>query len=327
MLPSLRVLFFAPRCYKVAGSCLLGLLALAPLSAQAEPLSVTFVGDVMLDGGPGHVITSGGDPFEPTANLLAADLTIGNLECAIVEDGERQDKPFTFRASQSALPVLAKYFSAVSLANNHSGDWGKVGFVSELSLLRQAHVPWFGGGRNAKEARTPLRLTARGRRVALLGYNDFPPHSFAAGPNYAGTAWLVEKDVVRDLQRLRTEHSADIVLLYLHWGEEFDERPSAEQQRLARVFIDAGASAVLGSHPHVTQTVEWYQGHPIVYSLGNFLFDYYPNDPPEWRGWVARLLFPDSGDISLTLTTVALDAAGVPHPVPQSEVTLLPPKP
>jgi poly-gamma-glutamate synthesis protein (capsule biosynthesis protein) len=294
------------------------LLWTAPLCFAAEPLAplrIVFAGDIMLDGGPGHIVTNGGDPFAAVAPLLRdADLTVGNLECAVTRDGHAVDKPYTFKGPKSALPLLKKYFSAVSLANNHSGDWGKRGFADELTLLQEAGLPWFGGGANEREAHRPLVLTANGRRVAFLGYNDFPPRSFAAKRNAPGTAWLVEKDVLRDIQTAK--HQADTVLLFLHWGEELEEAPLPEQQALARRLIDAGADAIIGAHPHVTQTIDWCKNRPIVYSLGNFLFDYFPGDPPVWKGWIVRLTFGADAAPKLEQFTVELDPAGVPHPVP-----------
>jgi poly-gamma-glutamate synthesis protein (capsule biosynthesis protein) len=157
-------------------------------------------------------------------------------------------------------------------------------------------------------------VDAPARRVALLAYNDFPPREFAAGRTTPGIAWLVEKDVVRDIKAARAR--ADIVLLYLHWGEELKSAAEPEQKALAQRLIDAGADGVIGGHPHVTQEVEWYRDRPIVYSLGNFVFDYFPYDPPVWRGWMARLTFHKAGRPGLDLIPVELDKAGIPHLVP-----------
>jgi poly-gamma-glutamate synthesis protein (capsule biosynthesis protein) len=246
-----------------------------------------------------------------SAALSDADLTVGNLECAIVKKGLAADKPYTFRGPESALPLLKKHFSAVSLANNHSADWGKKGFSTELELLRDTRLPYFGGGANAAEAHKPLVLSANGKRIAFLGYNDFPPRSFAAGESTPGTAWLVEKDVVRDIELARAK--ADLVLLFLHWGRELKPEPTLEQQALAYKFIEAGADAIIGGHPHLTQTVEWHKDRPIVYSLGNFVFDYYPNDPPVWKGWIVKLIFGKTERPALDIIPVELDAAGIPH--------------
>jgi poly-gamma-glutamate synthesis protein (capsule biosynthesis protein) len=278
-------------------------------------VSLIFVGDIMLDGGPGHVVVNGGDPFAAVAPVMTdADLTIGNLECAIVKEGHAEDKPYTFRGPTRSLPILKKYFSAVSLANNHAGDWGKKGFATELELLHETGLPFFGGGANRKATHEPLVLTVRGKRVALLGYNDFPPQRFAAGPNTPGTAWLVPDEVVRDIKRARAK--ADLVLLFLHWGEDLDEAERPEQRDVAHRFIDAGADAVIGGHSHLTQSIEWYKDHPIVYSLGNFVFDYFPYDPPVWKGWILKLTFGATGRPQLKTTDVELDPAGIPHLLP-----------
>jgi len=286
-----------------------------PARADEPPVRIVFVGDIMLDGGPGHIVTNGGDPFAAVAPAFAgADLVIGNLECAIVKQGHAEDKPYTFRGPETALPLLKQYFSAVSLANNHSGDWGKAGFLTELELLHETKLPYFGGGKNARQARSPLVLDVRGRRVALLGYNDFPPRRFAAGPASPGTAWLIEKDVVGDIKAAKKQ--ADLVLLFLHWGDDLEPKVMPEQQALARKLVEAGADAVIGGHAHLTQTVEWHQDRPIVYSLGNFVFDYFPYDPPLWTGWIARLSFAKAARPQLDITTVELDPAGIPHLVP-----------
>ena len=291
-----------------------GVLATATnVTADEEPVRILFVGDIMLDGGPGHIVTNGGDPFAGVAAALAdADLSIGNLECAIVRQGHAVDKPYAFRGPSAALPLLKRHFAAVSLANNHSGDWGKAGVLTELELLRETKLPYFGGGANLREARAPLVLTARRRRVALLGYNDFPPRAFAAGRSTPGTAWLVEKDVIADLKAARAR--ADLVLLFLHWGEELEPKPTAGQQTMARHFIEAGADAVIGSHSHLPQTVEWHQDRPIVYSLGNFVFDYFPYDPPVWKGWMVKLTFAQTAARpGLEIIPVELDPAGIPR--------------
>jgi poly-gamma-glutamate synthesis protein (capsule biosynthesis protein) len=291
------------------------LLCLGNKNSQAneQSLRILFVGDIMLDGGPGHIITNDGDPFASVASTLSdSDITIGNLECAITKKGKAVEKPYTFKGPALALQVLRKHFSAVSLANNHSGDWGKLGFSGELDLLRDARLPWFGGGSNIREARRPLILTRNGQRIALLGYNEFPPQSFAATNTEPGVAWLIENDVVEDIRKAR-QQPADRIILFLHWGIEYESNPTKKQQALARRLIDAGADAVIGSHPHVTQTIDWYKNRPIVYSLANFVFDYYPNDPPLFTGWIVRLTFGKEQRPTLEKLTVELDPAGVPH--------------
>jgi poly-gamma-glutamate capsule biosynthesis protein CapA/YwtB (metallophosphatase superfamily) len=310
----------------IVWASVIALFSLVSHSAEAEDgrtneerLRIVFAGDVMLDGGPGHVVGNGGDPFADVATILqGADLSVCNLECVISEKGEPLVKSYTFLGKPESIPLLKKYFSAVSVANNHSGDYGKEAFADELDLLEKAKLPYFGGGKNIREARRPLILASRGRKVALLGYCDFPPRSFAAAEKTPGTAWLIEADVLADIRAAKSVEHADLVIPVLHWGDELEPAPEEEQKVLARKMIDAGADAVIGSHPHVTQTIDYYRGRPIVYSLGNFVFDYFPTDPPKWYGWIEELSFSNSG-VDLTTHTVELDPAGVPHLSPRTE--------
>jgi hypothetical protein len=302
------------------------LSVMVPRPAQAadrqEGVSIVFAGDVMLDGGPGHEIAHGNDPFAEFASiLLEADIAVCNLECVLAPGGEQVLKPYTFRGPQESIPLLKKYFSAINVANNHSCDFGKEAFLTQLKLFAKADLPYFGGGENRDEANRPLILNRKNTRIALLGFNRFPPKSFAAGETEPGIAWLNEDDVIKAILYARDQQHADIVIPYLHWGRETEYHPTSEQKALARRLIDAGADAVIGGHPHVTQTVDIYKGRPIVYSLGNMVFDYYPKDPKVWTGWIVKLTFNRSSPVELETYVLETDKAGIPHllPSPQAE--------
>lgn len=142
------------------GAALACLLALPAAAAEREA-SLVFVGDIMVAERPGELIARGVDPFQPFAPLLAShDLRIGNLECVVATGGTALAKPYTFRADPGVLPVLKRHFDAMSLANNHSGDFGKAAFAEQLDLMRGAGLAGFGGGRNATEAHAPLSSSA-----------------------------------------------------------------------------------------------------------------------------------------------------------------------
>jgi poly-gamma-glutamate capsule biosynthesis protein CapA/YwtB (metallophosphatase superfamily) len=280
-------------------------------------LGIVFAGDVMLDGGPGHAVVYGEDPFLEFASIFRnADVAVCNLECAVAPGGEQVLKPYTFRGPPESIPLLKKYFSAICVANNHSCDFGKDVFVDQLGLMKRAELPYFGGGRNVREARQPLVLKRKGLSIALLGFNRFPPKSFAAGADEPGIAWLDEADVVTAIKSARQEYHADIVIPYLHWGKESEPGPTVEQKGLARRLIDAGADAIIGVHPHVIQTVDIYKGRPIVYSLGNMVFDYYPGDPKVWTGWIVVLTFNKQEavlQVDMETYVLQIDRTGIPH--------------
>jgi len=174
-------------------------------SALAEPVRLVFVGDIMLDDGPGRVIASGRDPLaEFSAILGKADFTLGNLECPIATGGKALDsKIYTFRAHPRVLPLLKGRFDALALSNNHSGDYGQAAFLETLDHLKNLGIVSFGGGRNLKEAHAPLWIEKRGLRIAVLGYNEFKPRSFEAGPYWPGIAWSEDSQVLADIHAAR----------------------------------------------------------------------------------------------------------------------------
>jgi len=277
-------------------------------------VSVVFVGDVMLDNGPGNVVTAGRDPFAACAEmLLDADFTVGNLECVLGKGGKQVLKPYTFRGAAESPRYLKPYFSVLGVANNHAMDFGPEGLVECLAVLDRAGIPHVGGGATLAAARKPFLLEKDGFTVAILAGNDFQREKWAAGADAPGVNPMREADLLADIAAARK--TADAVVPFVHWGPELVAQPYDHHRVFARKMIDAGAAAVIGGHPHVTQTVDTHRGAPIVYSLGNFVFDYYPVDPPEWTGWVAKLTFAKDKPVDLETRAVVLDAAGIPKPV------------
>ena len=293
------------------------LFAGSQAAAQKTPASTAVLmvaGDIMLADRPGQTIAHGADPFQPFADILqTADATIGNLECVVSTQGTPMEgKPWTFQPHPRVLPVLKKHFGIVSLANNHTGDFGHAAFVEQLGLLDQHHIAHVGGGRNCVEARTPYVLEVKGIRIAFLAYNDFFPREFEAGPSWPGVAWCVDEQVLADIAAARTVHQADLVIPFMHWGDE--QVPATDRQKqLARRMIDAGADVVIGGHPHVTQGAEYYKGRLIVYSLGNFIFDGFEEGPSR-VGWVLRMRLDRKGLLDWDTVVAHVDDDGTPHP-------------
>ncbi|NMO23484.1 CapA family protein, partial [Pyxidicoccus fallax] len=228
----------------------------------------------------------------------AADLFVVNLECPFTEGGEKLPKNFNFRARPELVgSLVAGGVDVVSLANNHLMDYGAQGLVDTLVTLEAARIPYFGAGRNLAEARRPAILTVGGVRVALLGYfflgerNIEPPQVYATETTPGVAGHFSDVEVMERMLRedvIAAKQQADVVLPFFHWGREGTYTPEPYQVRLAHAAIDAGASGVLGSHPHVLQSMELYQGAPVVYSLGNFVFggNWNPRDKRSalWKG-------------------------------------------
>ncbi|MGQ5522378.1 CapA family protein [Chitinimonas sp. PSY-7] len=288
---------------------------LTALATQANTVRLLIAGDIMLDDGPGKTIAAGGDPLAPfDAFLRDADYRIANLECPIATVGKGlENKIFTFRAHPRVVEKLKGRFDALALANNHSGDYGRDAFQETIQHIRAGGIAHFGGGRNLAEAHKPLWVERKGLRIALLSYNEFKPRSFEAGANQPGIAWSEDSHVVQDIEAARAA-GADIVIPFMHWGWEHETEPNSRQQQLAQLMIDAGADAVVGGHPHVTQGATLYRGKPIIWSLGNFVFDGFTEGPGR-IGWLLRLELDKQGVQRWDTITAHMDDAGTPRPL------------
>jgi poly-gamma-glutamate synthesis protein (capsule biosynthesis protein) len=219
---------------------------------------------------------------------------------------------YTFKAHPRVIPVLKKHFDAVTLANNHSGDFGPDAFAEMLSLLKDAGLPQAGGGMNLKDAHTPLVFTRNGLRIAVLSYNEFHPRSFEAGFDIPGVAWSEDQQVMEDIQTARRIHRADLVIPVMHWGWENERTANPRQRQLAKLMIDAGADAVIGGHPHVTQDVSVYKGKPIVYSVGNFVMKETDN-AFQRQAWVLKMYLDKRGITRFETLPLKIDMQGIPN--------------
>ena len=287
-------------------------LGLSISAYAAKEVSLVFAGDTVLDDTAGKIIEQGGDPFSDFADYFAgADIRITNLECVVSTRGQANDKMYTFQAHPRVIPVLQKHFDAVTLANNHSGDFGPDAFAQMLSLLKEAGLAQVGGGMNLKDAHTPLVFTRNGLRIAVLSYNEFHPRSFEAGFDIPGVAWSEDQQVMEDIQTARRIHRADLVIPIMHWGWENERTANPRQRQLAKLMIDAGADAVIGGHPHVTQDVSVYKGKPIVYSVGNFVMKETDN-AFQRKGWVLKMYLDKRGVTRFETLPVKIDMEGIP---------------
>jgi len=278
----------------------------------AQQVSLVFAGDTTLDDDAGALIARGGDPLAAFAPLFAqADIRIANLECVVATTGEAGSKNYTFRAHPQVLPVLRRHLDGVTLANNHSGDYGRTAFAQMLGLLQAAGLSQAGGGMNLRQAHTPWIVERQGLRIAILSYNEFMPRSFEADHDAPGIAWSEDEQVVDDIQTARRVHKADLVIPFMHWGWENELTANARQRALARKMIEAGADAVIGGHPHVTQDIEHHQGKPIVYSVGNFVMKETDNERQR-QAWVLRMVFDRQGAQAFETHAVRIGMDGIP---------------
>lgn len=245
------------------------------LPAKADEIVITAVGDIMLAGKWAPLLRQKGYdyPFDGVRKELAAsDINLANLESPIAVAGEEYiGKKFHFRAE----PLLAKSlrsagFNLVTVANNHSMDFGGEALAETFRHLSDNGIAWTGAGKNLVDARKIALYTIKGKRIAFLGYSLTQPTEFFAGKKRPGTAPGYEKLVTDDIKNARSQ--ADYVVVSFNWGKEAVSTVQEYQRRAAHRAIEAGADVIIGHHPHILQGVERYNNGIIFYSLGNFTF-------------------------------------------------------
>lgn len=214
-------------------------------------------------------------PFRGSLELLqSADITAGNLETAITDRGTpMEDKQYIYRGPREALvPIKEAGFDFLSLANNHTLDYGWEGLSDTMDALDDARIVHAGAGIDDKQAYTPAYLDANGVTVAFVSVTRVVPVTeWKADKNNPGLAEAYS--TTRATAAITEARSnADVVVVMVHWGEEKVDLPNAVQKSLAYAFVDAGADLVIGHHPHVLQGFELYKDKWIAYSLGNFVF-------------------------------------------------------
>ena len=306
--------------------------------AGGPAVDLRAVGDVML----GRVIATLGRrrgfdyPFSEARQLLGdaggATLAVGNLESPLTDrPGPLRPGPYRLPAPTAfAAPLRAAGFQALTLANNHALDAGPAGLSDAAAALRAAGIETLGVGKDAQAARAPTIVTVGGLRVALLGLNDVgdpedrpdegqgDPASRAAW----GRAWLNE-DALQNIRRARDR--ADLVVVLVHWGREYQAHPTDRQREWARRLVGAGADLVVGAHPHVVQPAELVTADGragfVAYSLGNFIFDQSDNASTS-TGAALRVLLDRAGVAQVAAAPVAI-ASGQARPLPLDDARAL----
>jgi poly-gamma-glutamate capsule biosynthesis protein CapA/YwtB (metallophosphatase superfamily) len=249
-----------------------------PVSASSQPVTLAFAGDIRFAGELARRLAQ--DPHSalaPIADVLGrADLTVVNLETAITERGVRADKQFAFRAPATALDaLLGAGVDVATMANNHALDYGPESLADALAAGAARNFPLVGIGRTEDEAYRPFVADVHGQRVAVLGATqvlDRPlVETWTATGARGGVASAKNVDrLVAEVEATRA--SADVVVVFLHWGVELDTCPTSSQQALTRRLVAAGADVVVGGHSHRLQGAGRLDEALVAYGLGTFAF-------------------------------------------------------
>lgn len=248
--------------------------------AAKAAVRLLFAGDVYLSdhvleaydaaGGIDGVLSQGYQ-----AEIRAADYFVTNEEFPFSTRGTpAPDKQFTFRVHPEKVKLMQEMgIDLVTLANNHALDYGRDAMLDTIDTLDHAGIRHVGAGKNLAEARKPAIVELNGRTFAFIGATRvYPEADWAAGTDSAGMFSAYDGGTALAEEVKAAKQQADYVIAYVHWGIEREEMPNEVQKSIAHRLVDAGADLVVGAHPHVLQGLEYYQGVPIAYSLGNFVF-------------------------------------------------------
>ncbi|MCG8401632.1 MAG: CapA family protein [Firmicutes bacterium] len=295
--------------------------AFVGINDKDRGISINLVGDIMLASRVGTAVEKHGPqyPWSAISDILsAADVTIGNLECAVGSGHYRPDpdKQFAFLANPEALKGARDAgVNVLTLANNHVLDFGPEALLDTIFHLENNGIKYTGAGANIDGALTPVIMERNGVTVGVLAFSYVIPRGWwVAGHNRPGTTsghdYEQVYESVRDLSQ-----KTNITVVSLHWGRELADRPSKQQQKLARRLVDLGADIILGHHPHVLQGLEQYKNSLIIYSAGNFIFTL----SGDVRGRQSMILQVDAAPGGLTGVRIHPAWLEFGHTIPANE--------
>lgn len=243
-----------------------------------ETIRLCFAGDILLSD---HVLNAY-DSGKGIGGILDqklldtgrnADLFMANEEFPFGTTGTpAKDKQFTFRMDPRRCGIFKELgLDIVTLANNHALDYGRDALQETFAALDQNGIRYVGAGKNLERAKEPQFFTVKGKKIGFLAASRVIPDGSWGASDQSGMFLTYDPaQLVRQITETRKQ--CDFLVVYVHWGLERHTEPESYQVQLAQQYIDAGASLVVGSHPHVLQKIDFYKGTPIAYSLGNYLF-------------------------------------------------------
>ena len=296
---------------------------LAGKKENSPAITLTAVGDIMLSRMVAQRIKTYHDykyPFLKTAGLTRdADIAFGNLECPITQGRTIGSTEMIFRADPESIKGL-KYagFDVLSLANNHSFNFGVQGLKDTFQYLDESGIVYSGAGRDKREAYTPKIVEVKGIKIAFLAYaaDAFSPLYSQAKDSRAGIAFMKIPEMKKAVAAAKSK--ADLIIVSMHSGTEYASQPNGKQVAFARAAIDAGADLIIGHHPHTVQKMEKYKGKYIFYSLGNFVFDQMWSRETK-EGLAVKLTLSKDGVREIELIPVLIENYSQPRIMSEAE--------
>ena len=282
--------------------------ALSFVQAQ-ESLSIIFSGDVMLDRGVRKRIERQGieSVFKGVDSLFkSSDFCVVNLECPFTDSLSPARKKYTFRAEPKWLSALKNAgISHCELANNHSYDQGVSGLIGTAKNLGIAGLKPIGYGETYAKACEPTLIEKNGFRIAIFSSVLLSLEAWKPSHGEASFCNASAEELGNLIKAYKTQNPNDIILLFLHWGVEYQCEPSDKQRMQAKSLIKAGADAIIGTHPHVVQKMELINNKPVFYSIGNLVFD--QSKPEQRRGELIKFYIKKDKSIKYEIINIEID--------------------
>ncbi len=254
----------------------------ATSSSSAAPegsaeITLAFAGDVHFAERTLRLLSEPDTAFGPVAQIFsAADVAMVNLESAVTTRGTPEPKTFHFRAPPTAYRAIAAAgIDVVTVANNHALDYGRVGLTDTLASAAAVGMPVVGAGKNASEAYRAWTTTIKGVTIAFLGFSQVAELStrWSAQDDRSGIAMAF--DTARATAAVKAaKAAADVVVVYVHWGQEYNKCPTSQMKTFASRMAAAGATMIVGTHAHVLLGDGWLGQTFVQYGLSNFLWWY-----------------------------------------------------
>ena len=276
----LIVIFLILLALSICGTILLGMDE-GQYDLGHDDVSIAVTGDVMFGRKMPAVLDSGESPFRFVENVTKnADVLLVNFENPVTTSSYavKGDVPLKANPKYTYLLANANDNVVASQANNHALDYGEAGLNESIKNLKDAGIYVMGAGNNINEATQPVTIESGDRKITILNYMDadnFREYRGVMDPATANSSGYSAYDselAQKQVQEAR-ENGSSIIIAYLHYGNEYSRSPNDNQIKISHELINDGADIVIGSHTHVTQGVEMYNGKPIFYNLGNFIFD------------------------------------------------------
>jgi poly-gamma-glutamate synthesis protein (capsule biosynthesis protein) len=287
------------------------------MTGKKETITLLGTGDLLIDRKNPETI------FRHVRDVLrSADIPFGNAEQTYAEGGYLVRGHGTNSESRNLPALVSAGFKVISLANNHTLDWGTENLLQTLRNLKNAGLPYVGAGHNIAEARQPVILEKKGNRVGFLAFSSVHPRGYEAEQDKPGLnpvrIWTIYEQtdyqpgtpphivtlpykedlaaMVESIKKLKSE--ADVVIVSMHWGQHIIPRVIPEYcLDVGHAAVDAGADLILGTHTHIGKGIEMYKGKAIFYSTGNFAAEIGPSQIKGAGGQFAHKLVEKYGAV------------------------------